>query len=178
MSRALVALNESDAVLALPTGDVARGEQAIRDAFQRMLTGRPVFTGGQRRPVVNGDLALTWTRLQDGRRQRSRGASQMAPGCGRSTSLTSLGRRGNRQQTPALDLVEHLDRPLRGGAVDPHPSPLGTPDDDTGLGLGQVGEGLPAQKLPRTYWTARSTLGLSCGVRTRAGSVANPTCWA
>ena len=62
----LVALNESDAVLALPTGDVARGEQAIRDAFQRMLTGRPVFTGGQRRPVVNGDLALTWTRLQAG----------------------------------------------------------------------------------------------------------------
>jgi ketosteroid isomerase-like protein len=53
-------------VLALPTGDVARGEQAIRDAFQRMLAGRPVFTGGQRRPVVNGDLALTWTRLQDG----------------------------------------------------------------------------------------------------------------
>ncbi len=62
----LVALYESDAVLALPTGDVARGEQAIRDAFQRMLAGRPVFTGGQRRPVVNGDLALTWTRLQDG----------------------------------------------------------------------------------------------------------------
>lgn len=57
---------EPNAVLALPTGDVARGEQAIRDAFQRMLAGRPVFTGGQRRPVLNGDLALTWTRLQDG----------------------------------------------------------------------------------------------------------------
>ncbi len=47
-----MALYESDAVLALPTGDVARGERAIRDAFQRMLAGRPVFTGGQRRPVV------------------------------------------------------------------------------------------------------------------------------
>jgi hypothetical protein len=55
----LVARDEPNAVLALPTGDVASGEQAIRDAFQRMLAGRPVFTGGQPRPVLNGDLALT-----------------------------------------------------------------------------------------------------------------------
>ncbi len=32
--------------------------------------------------------------------------------------------------------------------------------------------------LPRTYCTTRSTRGLSCGERTRAGSVPNPTCWA
>jgi len=36
----------------------------------------------------------------------------------------------------------------------------------------------PAQKLPRTNCTARSTLGLSLGERTLAGSVTNPACWA
>ena len=36
----------------------------------------------------------------------------------------------------------------------------------------------PAQKFPRTYCTARSTFGLSFGLRTRAGSVPNPACWA
>lgn len=63
----LVTLYEPDAVLALPTGDAARGEQAIRGAFQQMLTGQPVFTAGPRRPALrNGELALTWTRLTDG----------------------------------------------------------------------------------------------------------------
>lgn len=32
----------------------------------------------------------------------------------------------------------------------------------------------PAKKLPRTYCTARSTLGLSCGERILAASVTNP----
>lgn len=63
----LVALYEPDAVLAMPTGDAARGKQAIRAAFQQMLAGRPVFTADPRRPALrNGELALTWTRLPDG----------------------------------------------------------------------------------------------------------------
>ncbi len=32
----------------------------------------------------------------------------------------------------------------------------------------------PAKKLPRTNWTFRSTLGLSAGRRTRAGSITKP----
>lgn len=32
-----------------------------------MLAGQPVFTSGHGRPaLLNGDLALTWTRLPDG----------------------------------------------------------------------------------------------------------------
>ena len=40
----LVALYEPDAVLARPTGDAAKGEQAIRDAFHQMLAGQPGIT--------------------------------------------------------------------------------------------------------------------------------------
>ena len=36
----------------------------------------------------------------------------------------------------------------------------------------------PAKKFPRTYCTARSTLGLSRGDRILVASVANPQCWA
>ena len=36
----------------------------------------------------------------------------------------------------------------------------------------------PAKKLLRTNGTVRSTLGLSVGVRTRAGSITNPLAWA
>jgi len=36
----------------------------------------------------------------------------------------------------------------------------------------------PAKKLFRTNGTTRSTLGLSCGERTRAGSTTNPRAWA
>lgn len=63
----LVALYEPHAVLALPTGDVARGKQAIRDAFRPMLAEQPVFTAGHGKPaLLNGDLALTWSRLPGG----------------------------------------------------------------------------------------------------------------
>jgi len=62
----VVALHEPDAVLALPTGDVARGKQAIRAAFHQMLAGQPVFTADLRPALCDGDLALTWTRLPDG----------------------------------------------------------------------------------------------------------------
>ncbi len=36
----------------------------------------------------------------------------------------------------------------------------------------------PAKNEPRTYWTWRSTLGLSLGERTRAGSITKPLDWA
>lgn len=63
----LVALYEPDAVLALPTGELARGRQAIRQAFVQLLAHGPTFTrDGQRPPLHNGDLALTSTRLSSG----------------------------------------------------------------------------------------------------------------
>ncbi len=36
----------------------------------------------------------------------------------------------------------------------------------------------PAKNEPRTNCTCRSTRGLSCGERTRAGSILNPRAWA
>jgi ketosteroid isomerase-like protein len=63
----LVALYEPEAVLALPTGEVARGVEAIRGAYAELLAGRPSFTAGPQHPaLVAGELALTSTRLLDG----------------------------------------------------------------------------------------------------------------
>lgn len=51
----LVALYEPDAVLALPTGGVAIGRDAIRHAYEQLLAGRPTFTAVEQRPaLVNG----------------------------------------------------------------------------------------------------------------------------
>ncbi|MDI6100421.1 nuclear transport factor 2 family protein [Actinoplanes sp. NEAU-A12] len=63
----LIALYESDAVLALPNGEVASGSEEIRGAFQRLLEGRPSFEPGTPRPTLRaGELALTSARLADG----------------------------------------------------------------------------------------------------------------
>src|SRR3954451_20102770 len=63
----LVALYEPTAALALPTGDVARGVNAIREAYTQLLAGRPTFSAGkQRPPLIVGELALTSTRLLNG----------------------------------------------------------------------------------------------------------------
>jgi ketosteroid isomerase-like protein len=63
----LVALYESDAVLALPDGGVANGSEQIRRTFRRLLEGRPSFKPGSHRPTLRaGRLALTSTRLPDG----------------------------------------------------------------------------------------------------------------
>ncbi len=63
----LVALYEPHAVLALPPGQVATGEQAIREFYERLLEDRPTFAAGVQRPaLVNGDLALTSTRIPGG----------------------------------------------------------------------------------------------------------------
>ncbi len=62
----LVALYEPNAVLALPDGAVAVGQQAIREFYTRLLVGGPRFESGTHAPVLyNGDLALTSTRLRD-----------------------------------------------------------------------------------------------------------------
>ncbi|MBA3310493.1 MAG: nuclear transport factor 2 family protein [Nocardioidaceae bacterium] len=63
----LVALYEPDAVLALPTGEVAAGSAAIGEAYERLLGERPTFSAGdQALPLVNGELALTSTRITGG----------------------------------------------------------------------------------------------------------------
>lgn len=63
----LVALFEPDAVLALPPGEVASGADSIRAAFERLLASRPTFSAGEQNPaLVNGDLALTSTRIPAG----------------------------------------------------------------------------------------------------------------
>ena len=63
----LVALYEPGAVLALPAGRVAAGADEIRRVYQQLLADRPRFEPGeQQEALVNGDLALTSTRLADG----------------------------------------------------------------------------------------------------------------
>ncbi len=63
----LVRLYEPEALLALPTGAVARGAEAIREAYAQLLAVRPTFAAGEQRPpLVNGDLALTSTRIPGG----------------------------------------------------------------------------------------------------------------
>jgi ketosteroid isomerase-like protein len=64
----LVALYEVDAVLAFSAGKIARGHAAIREAYAGLLANKPVFAPGQQSPALRaGELALTSTRLPDGR---------------------------------------------------------------------------------------------------------------
>jgi ketosteroid isomerase-like protein len=63
----LVALYEPEAVLAFPAGRLSVGHEQIRAAYTDLLESRPVFgTAGQRPPILDGDLALTSTRLPGG----------------------------------------------------------------------------------------------------------------
>jgi ketosteroid isomerase-like protein len=63
----LVALYEPDAVLTFPAGHIAHGGQAIRAVYEKLLAGRPTLAPGEQQPaLVNGDLALTSTRLAGG----------------------------------------------------------------------------------------------------------------
>ncbi len=66
----LATLYEDDAILALPPDEITLGSHAIAAVFAKLLQGRQGFddTGGEQRPVLRcGDLALTSTRLPDGR---------------------------------------------------------------------------------------------------------------
>ena len=61
------ALYEPNAVLALRDGRLAMGREAIREFYAGLIAqGRKFELGGQRPAVVNGDLALTSTRLPNG----------------------------------------------------------------------------------------------------------------
>lgn len=63
----LAALYGPDAVLALPAGQLAVGREAIRAAYSELLAGSPRFQPGEQAPaLINGDLALTSTRLVGG----------------------------------------------------------------------------------------------------------------
>src|SRR5262245_27471077 len=63
----MVALFEPDAVVDTGDGLLLRGKDAIRAYFVRgMAEGRKFQFGEQRPAVINGDLALTSTRLPDG----------------------------------------------------------------------------------------------------------------
>jgi ketosteroid isomerase-like protein len=64
----LVALYEPDAVLALPDGQIATGSHEIRRAYEHLVANRPTFERGAERPTLrSGDLALTSSRLANGR---------------------------------------------------------------------------------------------------------------
>jgi ketosteroid isomerase-like protein len=62
----LVALYESDAVLAVPGGALATGADAIRRALGRFLDRRPTISGESQPALRFGDLALTSTRFDGG----------------------------------------------------------------------------------------------------------------
>jgi ketosteroid isomerase-like protein len=63
----MVALYESDAVLACGDGRIAVGTEAIRRFYIALLaTGRKFALGDQQPAMVHADLALTSTRLPNG----------------------------------------------------------------------------------------------------------------
>jgi ketosteroid isomerase-like protein len=62
----LVALYETEAALAFPPGEITTGSQAIREVYEELLAQRPTFVSEGHSALVNGDLALTSTRLPGG----------------------------------------------------------------------------------------------------------------
>ena len=63
----LTALYEPNAVLALPDGEIATGSDEIRGAYERVVADKPTFEPGVQQPtLLNGDLALTSSRLANG----------------------------------------------------------------------------------------------------------------
>ncbi|WP_417563332.1 YybH family protein [Microbacterium sp.] len=65
----LATLYEDDAVLALPPGQTTTGNAAIAEVFrQRFAEASPGGAGAELQPVLlSGDLAVTSTRMADGR---------------------------------------------------------------------------------------------------------------
>src|SRR2546429_410492 len=60
-------LYESEAILDIADGQLACGRDAIRRFYAQLVsTGRKFDLGDQRPAIVNGDLALTSTRLPNG----------------------------------------------------------------------------------------------------------------
>ena len=63
----VLALYEPDAVLAFPPGQLTRGHERIREVYRDFLASGPVLgSAGQLPAIVNGDIALTTTRLPGG----------------------------------------------------------------------------------------------------------------
>lgn len=63
----MLALFEPDAVVDSGEGDLTRGREAIRALFEKSFAAGRKFQRGERRPaLINGDLALTSTKLPDG----------------------------------------------------------------------------------------------------------------
>lgn len=63
----MVALYESDAVVAIGEGEVARGANEIRQYFTNLLASGFVFHAGEQCPaIVNGEFALTSSRYPNG----------------------------------------------------------------------------------------------------------------
>lgn len=62
----VVALYESDAVLAQPDGGLTVGSAAIRKRYEQLLAAAPQFTGDVRPALRVGELALTSTRFSGG----------------------------------------------------------------------------------------------------------------
>lgn len=63
----VVALYEPGAVLAFPAGRLTVGHDQIRAVYAEFLAGRPSLrSAGQQPAIVNGDIALTSTRLPGG----------------------------------------------------------------------------------------------------------------
>lgn len=64
----MVALYEPDAVVDDGLGELKRGRERIREMFtQSVAAGRQFEVGIQRPAIISGDLALTSTRLPDGK---------------------------------------------------------------------------------------------------------------
>lgn len=60
-------LYEPDAALATGASEVARGHQAISNFYKKLLASHPVFKPAlSSAPLLQGDLALTSSRLDDG----------------------------------------------------------------------------------------------------------------
>ncbi|RUU03424.1 hypothetical protein EOD23_18210 [Mesorhizobium sp. USDA-HM6] len=63
----MLALFEPDAVVDSGAGKLIRGREAVRALFERSFAAGHKFQRGEQRPaLVNGDLALTSTKLPDG----------------------------------------------------------------------------------------------------------------
>jgi len=64
----IVSLYEEKAVLIINTEKaIASGSEEIRDYYSKLLANKPRFEKGEQRPaIMNGDIALTSTRLING----------------------------------------------------------------------------------------------------------------
>lgn len=65
----LADLYEEDAILVIDKiGNTVRGKKAIQEYFEKVLEGKPSFIGGALNPtLINGNLALTSSKLNDGK---------------------------------------------------------------------------------------------------------------